>query len=578
MKQLLKKLEIAVRWLTVSVILLVLIEEFVRVVWYVVGEWGILHAFIDGAVLYKIAEVAILIPFFLLIHWNGVWSAERLNLFVNKTRWLSWLGGVLALIAVFDLTDRVMWSWWMFPLMLMAVVLPPLMRLMVRKKLVWTGRTLATAVAILISLHYAFSLVLTGYVIAPLPSSYPSPADTAEGRMQQDLEYMADNLARLHLNAFHAVKKERFQREVARLHDAIPELNQQQIKVGFYRIAAMIGDGHTSVSSWGGPSSGRYPVRFYWLSDGLFVVAAADSNRSILGGKVLQVGKVSTDSAFKAVCTLLPPESNSYRLHKSVQYLINADLVRGLGLADDSGRMKLTVLTRDNDTIQKTLAPALDGRGPKLTRVPETLPSYRSHQGEEYWSEFFDDHSTAYLKYNQFMSPVAFRSFTDEFWAEVDRKAVEYVIVDFRENSGGYSACFDRFYDEILAHDRINRPGHLYHLTDRRTFSSASLYTTIIRRDTKAILAGEEMGGAPNHFGEIREFMLPNSHTKVSYSTKYFENWPDTLPPFKVDIPISLSSEDYFAAKDPVLDSVLRLIAEDIATSPETSKDFEPSR
>ncbi|MBU8934353.1 MAG: hypothetical protein KOO62_10140 [candidate division Zixibacteria bacterium] len=556
----LKNIETAIRWLTVTTTVFFLIEELVRVVWYVIGEWGIFQAIIDGAVLYKMGETVILIPFFLHIHWNGVWTAERLRDFVRKTRWLIWFGGILALVASFDLFNRVDWSLWTIPLMVIALTLPPVMGFLTKRRAVWKGRILAMAIVFLVFCHYAVSFIFTGYFITPLPSSHPSPASTAQGRWQQDLEYMADNLPRLHLNAFHTVQKEQFEGEVTSLYDAIPSLDEHQIMVGFYRITAMIGDGHTAITSWSGPAAVKFPIRLYWLSDGLFVIAATEEYRNILGGKVLRLENLTVDSAFNVVSTLLPYESDGYLLHKSVRYLIDVDFLKGLGIANENGQMALVVENRDGDTIYTNLESVAQVGHQELIRLPETFPSYMSHSRGEYWSEYFDDYKTAYLKYNSFTNPVEFPKFTEEFWAMVENKSVEYVIIDFRENSGGYSSCFDSFFENILLHDNINQRGHLYHLTNRRTYSSASLYTGIIRRDTEAILAGEEMGGGLNRYGDMRTFKLPNSGVKVSYSTKYFELWPNTLPPFEMDLLLSLSSKEYFTGQDPVLDSVLQLI------------------
>lgn len=554
----------AFRWFVVTSVTLFLVSELIRVVWYVVKEWGPVHAITDGVTLYKLGETAILIPFFLHVHWNGVWTEEKSRFFVGKARWLIWFGGILAMVALFDLLNRVGWAIWLIPLIVLAITLPPLMDFLARRRAVWRGRVLASVILVLILSHYAFSFIITGYFITPLPSSLPSPAQTVDGRWQQDLEYMADNLPRLHRNAFHSIQKEAFETEVERLRDAIPDLNEQEIRIGFRRVAALIGDGHTSIRSWPGASGGRLPIRLYWLSDGLFVVAATEEYSNILGGRVLRLGNMTTDSVFDTVSTLLPAESNSYLLHHSVRYLVDVDILIGLKIAGEDGSVEITVEDMCGDTIVTSL-PSIESSGrQKLIHMPETPPDYRSHSGREFWSEFYDDLKTAYLKYNSFTNPVAFPGFTESFWDTVEQESVEYVIVDFRENGGGYSLCFDSFIDEILVHPNINRKGHLYHLVNRGSFSSASLYTGIIRCETEAILAGEEMGGRLNHYGEMRTFKLPNSGGRVSYSTKYFELWPDSLPPFEIDLPIEVSSREYFSGEDPVLDSVLQLIRADL--------------
>jgi len=61
-----------------------------------------------------------------------------------------------------------------------------------------------------------------------------------------------------HANAFHIVSRETFDAEVARLDAAIPRLNGDEVLVGFMRIVALIGDGHTHLNL--PPSFLRYPM------------------------------------------------------------------------------------------------------------------------------------------------------------------------------------------------------------------------------------------------------------------------------------------------------------------------------
>jgi hypothetical protein len=60
------------------------------------------------------------------------------------------------------------------------------------------------------------------------------------------------------------------------------------------------------------------------------------------------------------------------------------------------------------------------------------------------------------------------------------------------------------------------------------------------KRETKAIIVGEETGGMPNHYGEVRSLKLPVSGITVQYSTKYFqyteENLNTITPDIKPDI------------------------------------------
>jgi hypothetical protein len=87
----------------------------------------------------------------------------------------------------------------------------------------------------------------------------------------------------------------------------------------------------------------------------------------------------------------------------------------------------------------------------------------------------------------------------------------------------------------------------------RRTF------VTELDVQSSAVFVGEPTGGRPNLYGDTRAVILPSSHIKVNVSSRYWEkSTPDDdrpwIPP---DIPVELSSSNYFTGVDPVLDAAL---------------------
>jgi hypothetical protein len=73
----------------------------------------------------------------------------------------------------------------------------------------------------------------------------------------------------------------------------------------------------------------------------------------------------------------------------------------------------------------------------------------------------------------------------------------------------------------------------------------------------RAVTVGEETGGRPNHYGEVRFFLLPNSKIPVQYSTKYFSNYPEDLPSLSPDVKVETSFSDLLSCRDPVLETIL---------------------
>lgn len=557
-RSLLRMLAGGIRWFFFTLTIVLAIEELVRVPRWVIGHWGPLHALIDGAVLYKLGEAAVLLPFLVFVHFNGRWNAERAARFARRTRWVMRTGGVLCLAASFDLFGRVPWAFWPVVVAVLSAILPSLMERTAGGRALKTGYVLASGIVVAAILVNAEGIFLGSGAIAPLPTSIPAAAATSAERWQQDLDYLVENLELLHANVYHTTSREDFAREAARLRDAIPNLSEAEIRVGLTCLVARVGDAHTDVVGWNSPAARRYPVRFYQLSDGLFVIAAPQAHAEILEGRLVRLNRTDADSALARARAMAPAETQGHVALLTARYLSNVDVLDVLGIAAPDEGLLVTVVSADGDTASARLY-----AGERASLVaPDPAPPFRQ-TGKQYWSRFDDNDSTAYLKYNAFLDPVGFRTFGSGFWKVVEKRALDYVIVDFRENSGGNSATFTPFFKQILDHQGINRPGHLYVLVDRSTFSSAVLYTGFLRRDTHALVAGEEMGGAVNAYGDVRRFHLPNSGIEITYSSRHFDPWPTDRPPWRLDIPVEVSSQQYFAGEDPVLDEVMARIRAD---------------
>jgi hypothetical protein len=92
----------------------------------------------------------------------------------------------------------------------------------------------------------------------------------------------------------------------------------------------------------------------------------------------------------------------------------------------------------------------------------------------------------------------------------------------------------------------------------RGTFSAAQVFIAHVDRWIGATFAGEPSGSSPNFVGEDAAVRLPYSGLIVSISTRYHQVDDQDHRPFIVPrIPVPLSSIDYFANRDPVLEEVL---------------------
>jgi C-terminal processing protease CtpA/Prc len=121
-----------------------------------------------------------------------------------------------------------------------------------------------------------------------------------------------------------------------------------------------------------------------------------------------------------------------------------------------------------------------------------------------------------------------------------------------RFNGGGNSGQGTEFISKLSGYNISKQDKKIYVVIGRQTFSSAIINTMDFKGQTKAILVGEETGGKPNHFGEVRNLQLPSSGLNISYSTKYFTRTKEDLKTIRPDVIIESSFSDFKKGIDPV--------------------------
>jgi len=195
-------------------------------------------------------------------------------------------------------------------------------------------------------------------------------------------------------------------------------------------------------------------------------------------------------------------------------------------------------------------------------RVNPDAPLYRQHPDKTYWLEPLDGGKTLYMRFSSVQNDPHgpfLAKFSQDLIDRIEKTKPDKLIIDARHNGGGNGALLKPLIRRIAESKQINRRGHLFVLTDRVTFSAALMLTVRMEKETNALFAGEPGGGKPNSYSEFTAFTLPNSKMTGSISSLYHEEGGpgDTRDFVPMDIPVALTSADYSANRDPVLDAVL---------------------
>ncbi len=392
----------------------------------------------------------------------------------------------------------------------------------------------------------------------PSTTAPPLPASTREGRWQQDVDYLASELPRLHANLFFRISRAEFDAVVSPVRASTATARDHEIVAGLMRIAAAAGDGHTAVYRWSRFS--QLPLAFTRLSSGLYVTSASAGLASVLGTRVVAVGDVPVAELEARAAPFVSYENTAWLRVQLQQHLAIPEMLSVLGASAEVGRAAFLLEASDGARVAVTVD-AVAASVPLVNLAAASgaePPLHEQRRSSNFWFTEIPDSRTLYLQYNRCQNgSESLSSVADRVFGLLDRGAVDRLVVDVRHNGGGDSQVDDHLIDGIRSRSAWRQRGRLYALIGGETFSSG-MWTADDLRRLGAVLVGSPTGGKPNSYGNVRTLQLPNSLLQVGYSTRYFElisgSDPEWIAP---ELPVEPTIADLRAGRDPLLDAAI---------------------
>jgi hypothetical protein len=374
--------------------------------------------------------------------------------------------------------------------------------------------------------------------------------ELSTAQWRQDLRLFAEGVTKHHKNAFHLVSKERFDSAFAALDRRIPSLKGYEVVVGLQSLAAMIGDGHTFLATWG--IQRYYPLDFFWFGRDLRVVRAAPAYKDALGGRVIKIGNANVGDVAATIQSVIPQGENEwYVLNQSAQQMVRADLLAALGVGADAARAAFVL--EDETGKQSTVMVTSVAPDAKVDWIgaPKDPPLYLQRPEEQFWFTYLPKSHTVY---------VSFRGYGDieqksrRLFTFLDHHPVERLVIDMRNNGGGnYTLGRQQLIYPIQMRPALNRAGHLLVITGRATFSAGMTNAIDFHRETDALLVSEPIGARPRAYQENYWLTLPNSHLRVSVASLVYKFQDGDSPAFMPDQVVAPDWADHEAGRDPVV-------------------------
>ena len=426
-------------------------------------------------------------------------------------------------------------------------------------------------------------MIFAGLCAATLALHPLSPTDAKAFR--GDLDFVVSTIARLHPAPFAHADAKTFRNDAATVRSDGAKKGLGCAVAELMALIAELNDGHTYVLPINIPNMERwFPVRFYAFPDGLYVTSIAPEYADLAGKRVVRIGALAADAAI-AKAAAMQAANNPLSGREGMAWLSNAAIAEATGAASGDamtiaveGGTSLTLKPFEaeiNDAWnqqgemfgprrRKDAQPyvtAFGGRGPlDFRKTDPALPPHLRYRLPYFLVEMPEKHAL-YFQWNfvQDWGDEPFPQFSQRLFKTLDAHADWRLIVDVRYNSGGDGSKVPPFIKQIVKRDRFDQPGNLFVITGRKTFSAAVDFVAEAKAWTSAIFVGEPTGAGLNAYGDAEEHVTPGLHIPFQSSTNFHGHGDshDTGGSIDPDIPAIMTGADYFAGRDPVLQTIL---------------------
>ena len=400
------------------------------------------------------------------------------------------------------------------------------------------------------------------------PTAGAAEAPTRAG----DIELLLERIEQIHPDPYHAVSRDDFRGAADNLAERAHSLGADEFLVEVMRLTALLGerDGHSGVFPLDAAHESElhlYPLRLYAFDDGLYVVGVV-GDLDLVGARIASIAGVPVAQVAEAVAPLVPRDNDMSLAARLPQYLLVAEILHGLRLTDRADEATFVFELADGKQRELTLKPiAAEGYAESfgdlfhpmlpqgLPRRPE--PAYLARRLEGQWLTTLDGGRVVYAAYNVTLGDTS--ALAGQIRRRLRDPRAERVVLDLRHNPGGDNGTYPPLLD-ALSSRTVDRPGGLVALIGRTTFSAAANFTTELERSTGVVFVGEATGGSPNLYGDPVPVALPASGWTVHVASVYWQvSEPnDARVALEPDFVVTLSAQDFFGGRDPVLTTALR--------------------
>ena len=307
-----------------------------------------------------------------------------------------------------------------------------------------------------------------------------------------------------------------------------------------------------------------FALKIYIFTDGIYIIDAYDPE--LIGSRIEFFGSTPAAVAYEIVADAFPGDNDMEARWMGVRHLTQAYTLEALGIIDEAQTATITVIEKNG--ARSVIAPERRGftsLSPALIAPPEiATPLYLSRMEENFWIYRMDDLNALYVQLKDMANgeDESVAEFAARMANEAADPSIRNLILDLRHSPGGNGYLTPPLLRKLIHFDAASAENRLFVIIGRNTFSASHNLITDLDWIAEPVFVGEPSGSRPNTLSESGHFVLPFSRLSGTLSSQYHQqSWPEDhriwIAP---DIPVGLSSNEYFAGRDPALEAIAALI------------------
>jgi tetratricopeptide (TPR) repeat protein len=436
---------------------------------------------------------------------------------------------------------------------------------------------LIPAIIMLVSLH--------AQVDHHVSNSNKTAGNLSAADWQADLRFLQQAVHKDYPFLFKNISPEQFNASADKLFAEMPSMQDHERLAGIARLVASFKYGHTDIGWRESPVKYHVaPINFYWFSDGIYVEGCDQKYAGVAGAKLLKVEGKPVKDVLEAVKPLVPAENDQYFKAYGLDFLVIPEALHAQRVCSQLKAGVTYTFEKEGKSFEQTIN-ALDAfRLPRnygfvsrnsgwlTVRDSSSTPNYLKNLDKIYYSEYLPGSKTMYVRQSQVQDDPSenLPAFYKKVFEFVEQNDVERLVLDVRLNGGGNNYKNKPVVTGIIESKKINKPGKLFVIIGRRTFSACQNLVNELSNYTNAVFVGEPTAENINFYGDNRRVELPHTKIPVVLSFAWWQDKPqwENGPWLAPHVAVDMSFDEYRSNKDPLLLACLDFSGKDLVLDP----------